>query len=108
MITEKIIQEAVERLVQAANPEKIFLFGSYARGDINEQSDPDFLIVQKAVKNRRRQTVHLQDILRLMRIPEDIVVVSRNTFQEWENVKGTVFYEAKREGILYYDTLKDE
>jgi hypothetical protein len=30
VIPEKIIQEAVERLVRAANPEKIFLFGFYA------------------------------------------------------------------------------
>lgn len=103
MITEKIIQEAVERLIQAANPKKIFLFGSYARGDIGEQSDLDFLIVQKEVRNRRKETVHLQDILRPMRIPVDIVVVSEDTFQEWENVKGTVYYEAKREGILCHD-----
>jgi predicted nucleotidyltransferase len=103
MIPEKTIQEAVERLVEAANPEKIFLFGSYARGDIDEQSDLDFLIVQKEIKNRRQQTVYLQDILRPMRIPVDIVLVSEDTFQEWKNISGTIFYEAKQEGILCYD-----
>ena len=103
MISEQIIKEAVERLVKAARPQKIFLFGSYARGDAHERSDLDFLVVQKKTRNRRQETVYLQDILRPMRIPVDILIVNEATFNEWENVIGTVFNEAKHEGILYYD-----
>ena len=41
MISEQTIQQAVARLVVAANPSKIILFGSYARGDATEDSDLD-------------------------------------------------------------------
>jgi predicted nucleotidyltransferase len=47
MISEKTIQEAVELLRKAANPVRIILFGSYARGDITEESDLDFLVIEK-------------------------------------------------------------
>jgi predicted nucleotidyltransferase len=103
MISEQTIEEAVARLVEAAKPQKIFLFGSYARGDAHKQSDLDFLVVKREAKNRRKETVHLQDTLRPMRIPVDILVVSEAAFNEWEDVIGTVFNEIKREGILCYD-----
>lgn len=106
MISQKSVDEAVDRLVEAAKPQKIFLFGSYARGDAREGSDLDFLVVQKKVKNRRQAMVQLQDTLRPMRIPVDILVASEITFNEWENVVGTVFNEIKREGILCYDASK--
>ncbi len=47
MIPQRTIQEAVERLRKAANPVRIILFGSYARGDMKETSDLDFLVVEK-------------------------------------------------------------
>ena len=37
MISGEQIQQAVERLVVAAKPSKIILFGSYARGDATDR-----------------------------------------------------------------------
>jgi uncharacterized protein len=103
MISSATIQEAVDRLAQAAHPKKIFLFGSYARGEAGGQSDLDFLVIEETVKQRHRQMVYLQDILRPMRLPVDILVASEATFNEWADVTGTIFNEIKREGILCYD-----
>jgi predicted nucleotidyltransferase len=33
MITEQTLQDAVQRIVALANPRRVILFGSYARGD---------------------------------------------------------------------------
>ena len=55
MISQKTIQEAIKLLKKAANPVKIILFGSYARGDITEDRDLDFLIIEKEVKARRTE-----------------------------------------------------
>ena len=99
MITETTIQKAISLLVQSGHPSKIFLFGSYARGEANDRSDLDFLIVQKEVGNRRLASVHYHDASRLLRIPVDIIVASEATFQEWEEVAGTIFYE----GRICYD-----
>ncbi len=104
MISDELIAQAVARLVEAAHPQKIILFGSYARGDAGRQSDLDFLVVQQTVKNRRKTMVRLQDALRSLYVPADILVASQAQFDEWADVPGTVFYEAKNEGIVAYDS----
>ncbi len=104
MISEETIQEATKRLAKVAMPEKIFLFGSYARGDAREKSDLDFLVVERKVKNRRKEMVRLHDAIRSMRVPVDILVVSQSTFDEWANVPGTVIHKAVSEGELCYAT----
>ena len=106
MISKAIINEAVNRLVDAANPLQIFLFGSYARGEAGKRSDLDFLVIERKVKNRRKEMVRLNDSLRSLRIPVDILVASEKTFREWQDVVGTVFYEVKREGQLCYDASR--
>ena len=103
MITQTTISQAVELLVQASNPVRIYLFGSYARGDFTDRSDLDFLVLLKEVKNRHREIVHLHDVLQPLRIPVDILLASESTFHDWEDVIGTIFYVVKKEGQVCYD-----
>ncbi|MEW6358272.1 MAG: nucleotidyltransferase domain-containing protein [Planctomycetota bacterium] len=103
MISEQTIKEATKRLVSAAKPRKIYLFGSYARGDAREKSDLDFLVVERSVKGRRREMVRLHDAIRPMRIPADILVASESAFEEWADVPGTVMHKARTEGRLLYE-----
>lgn len=106
MITEEMIREATTRLINMASPEKIFLFGSFARQQGGEYSDLDFMIVQKRIESRRREVVRLYDALRPLRIPVDLLLTTETIFREWEDVPGTVFYEVKREGRLCYEASR--
>ena len=45
--TRAVIQEIVERLVAGYAPEKIILFGSYAYGQPDVDSDIDLLIIKR-------------------------------------------------------------
>ena len=103
MIPEATIQEAVRLLNEAANPIKIILFGSYARSDITEKSDLDFLVIEKELKARRVEMVQLSDVLRPLRIPVDVLVASEKVFNEWADTPGTVLYEAAKEGKVLYE-----
>ena len=102
VISQKTIQKSVELLKKAADPVKIILFGSYARGDITEDSDLDFLIIEKEVKARRMEMVRLRDVLSPLRIPVDVLVISEKTYEEWKDTPGTVIYEAALEGRVVY------
>ena len=59
MISEAIIQQVVERLVKAANPSKVILFGSYARGDATEDSDLDLMVIEQEVQNAGEEMIRL-------------------------------------------------
>ncbi len=97
------IRKAVDLLQQAAKPRKIILFGSHARGDAREDSDVDFLVIERSVPNRVAEMVRLRRILSPLRIPVDVRVVSEEAFREWSTTPGTVLYEAALEGKVLYD-----
>lgn len=46
---QRDIDEIVSQLVTHYKPEKIILFGSAARGDMNEDSDLDFFVIKSDV-----------------------------------------------------------
>jgi predicted nucleotidyltransferase len=102
MISEEMIQRAVDLLKSAAAPCRIILFGSYARGDAHENSDLDFLVVEPVVTARRREMVRLSEVLRPLRVPADVLVASERVFNEWRTIPGTVLYEAHKEGRVLY------
>lgn len=103
MTTEEIIQEAVKRLVDAAHPERIILFGSHARNEATPDSDLDFLVILPRVEDRRKEMVRLLDVLRGLPIPIDVLIFTPKDIEDWGNVRGTVLYPALREGIVLYD-----
>jgi predicted nucleotidyltransferase len=42
--TKAFLKEITEKIVRSVSPQKIVLFGSYARGEENAESDLDILI----------------------------------------------------------------
>ena len=102
MIDKSVIEKAARMLLQAAPPEsKVILFGSYARGDAHENSDLDFLVIEPRLSDRRREMVRLADVLRPLRVPAEVLVVSRERFEYWRDTPNTLYYDAATEGRTY-------
>lgn len=103
MISDGQIREAVAILVREAQPEKIILFGSYARGEATASSDLDLLVVEKEVAHQQAEMARLRRALSPLRIPVDILVadVSRLS-SSWANFPGSYLYDALREGEVLY------
>ena len=99
MIDRQTVDEAVRIVLEATPPgSEVILFGSYARGNPTEDSDLDFLVVEPIVRARRREMVRLRLVLRPLRIPVDVLVVSRAVFEAWKNLPNNVVSVAAREG----------
>ena len=103
MIPQKTILEAVDILRKAADPVKIMLFGSYAHGTPSMESDLDILVIERDLRARRKEMVRLRRLLRPLRIPVDIIVVSEKVFNEWVDTPGNIYYEAASEGRVMYE-----
>ena len=96
---EATVERAGRALVEATTtPTKVILFGSRARGDADDRSDFDFLVIEREVHNRFGEMVRLGRILGRLLIPADVVVVSQEHARKWESVKGTMIHEAMSEG----------
>ena len=103
MISEATIQQAVERLVAAANQSKVILFGSYARGDATEDPDLDLMVIERELPNKFEEMVRLRQELRPLRIPVDVLVYSQEYVDDWGHLPGSALYWALREGRVLHE-----
>ncbi|MDP4029842.1 MAG: nucleotidyltransferase domain-containing protein [Gallionella sp.] len=103
MISEQTIQQAVARLVAAANPSKVILFGSYARGDATEDSDLDLMVIEPEVVNQFDEMVRLRNVMGDMPVGVDLLVYSDREASRRSQVPGTLLYWAFKEGRVMYD-----
>ena len=102
MLSEAVVRCAINLLLDAAPAgSRVILFGSYARGDANDQSDLDFLVVEPDLKNRRRESVRLRQVLRPLGVPVDVLVVSDYVYEAWRDQPNSVLHEAAREGQVF-------
>ncbi len=73
-ITPELISYIVEKIIREIQPEKIILFGSYARGDFNQGSDLDMFIVKDSEESSRIMRRKVESLLWGRRFPVDLIV----------------------------------
>lgn len=99
MLSEDLIQDAGQRLVEAATkPAKVVVFGSHAQGSARTGSDLDLLVIEQELNDRNAEFVRLRRSLRGLGVAVDLIVVSEDNVAEWQDVPGTLINEALREG----------
>lgn len=102
MVDRQTIEQAAKILLDAApDGSKVILFGSHARGDARPGSDIDFLVVEPVLKSRYEEMIRLRQVLRPLRVPVDVLVVSAGVFNDWRDLPNTVIYDAAREGQVF-------
>jgi uncharacterized protein len=100
---DSILDEMVRRIVDQFHPEKIILFGSYARNEFTEDSDFDFLIVMPVENSQRQKANEIDLALADRTIPIDIIVVTPEQYESRKDLIGTIVNVAAVEGIIIYD-----
>jgi predicted nucleotidyltransferase len=100
---EPILAEMVNRLVAELRPERIYLFGSRARGDSRPDSDYDLLVVVTASD----LTAHRRDLMAFralcgVGVAKDVVVYTRDEFETRRRAASSLPATVLREGRLVY------
>jgi uncharacterized protein len=105
-VTEEVLSEMVQTIVREVDPERIYLFGSRARGDARQDSDVDLLIVVSepfGSKHSRFQEINrVYRALSSFRIPSDVLLYSSDEFARWSQSLNHVVGRCSREGKLLY------
>lgn len=103
MINKEVIEEVKNRLVATYNPVAIYLFGSYAWGTPNEDSDLDLLIIVDKSDERTFERVRVGfDALWGMGISKDLIVYTQEEFDVLSARITTLGYKIKKEGKVLY------
>ena len=101
-VQEKI-QEMVHRIVVQFAPEKIVLFGSYARGHADSDSDVDLLVIKSVTGSRRQERLAMRVALHGMGVAKDILLVTPEEVETSQRLPGTLIRSALREGKVLYE-----
>lgn len=97
------IREITRRVVAALQPERVVLFGSYAWGQPDAQSDVDlYVIVPDRDEPSYRAARRAYRALRGVRVPVDLVVRSRGESERNAGVVSTLDHEALARGVPVY------
>jgi predicted nucleotidyltransferase len=107
-ISEELIDRMAQQIVREVKPQRIVLFGSWARGEANEHSDVDLLVVEREPfeqnRSRRREAARIWRCLSGFRVPADILVFSIGEVTQWRDSRHHVIAKALREGKILYES----
>lgn len=80
---------------------RVIVFGSQARGEAQDDSDLDLLVIEPEVPNRFDEMARLSSLLGRQLIPADVVVLSNEAFEQERNLPNTLAWHAAREGQIH-------
>ena len=97
-----VLAATIRQVVAAAQPEKIVLFGSAARGTMGPDSDLDLLIIKAGPFNRHRVTTAIYRNLS-GDVAVDAIVVTPEEVERYRNSPSMAVCPALREGRVIYE-----
>ena len=100
---DNLIDDIVHRIVETAQPDKIILFGSRARGDARPNSDFDVLVIKESNEPRYRRSVPLYVALADLPAEVEVMVYTPEEIEEWRKVPQALVTTAVREGTTIYE-----
>lgn len=97
------IEVATQRLVAEFQPEQVWLFGSYAWGEPNADSDLDLMVVvQSSADNSLGRAQKAHRALRGLGVAKDVIVKTRAEVDRVKDLLPTLTYKILHEGKLLY------
>ncbi len=103
MIDTDKISEIVNKIAVGYNPDKIILFGSYASGNPNENSDLDLFVIKDTDLPRPQRTVQVRKMLYGSMIPIDLIVYTPQEINESKGNRFSFVYEVLNTGKALYE-----
>ena len=98
----RTLQEIIRRVVEVAQPERIILFGSAARGEMGPHSDVDLLVIAD-VEDRSAVTGRIHRRLRGEHAAVDAIVVTPADVARYRNSHALIIKPALQEGRVVYE-----
>jgi predicted nucleotidyltransferase len=99
---QDLLDEIVRRIVRVVHPQRIFLFGSAARGQLGPDSDLDLLVIVREPVHRRALAQEIYRNLHGFPLPVDVVVATERDVEQYGDRIGTILRPALREGEVIY------
>lgn len=103
--TPEKVDLAVNTAVQVAHPSRVFVFGSWARGEAALSSDLDLAVLVPEERKGELSELRRQITTQLERIPMsiDLILVSEGYFSQFGSSINSLYYKIANQGKLVYE-----
>jgi uncharacterized protein len=103
--TEEKVGLAVKTAIEIAHPSRVFVFGSWARGEATIDSDLDLAVL---LPERRRCEIpelerQIRRKLETTRMSIDLVMVTEDYFSQFRSSINSLYYKIANQGKLVYE-----
>jgi len=105
LIGKDKIAEIVNKIVSGYDPEKIILFGSYASGNPNKNSDLDLFVIKDTGLPRPQRAVQVRRLIYRSMIPIDLLVYTPKEVENSKNNKYSIVFEVFNSGKILYERI---
>lgn len=107
-VSPDVLEVIVERIVEVADPERIILFGSAARGEMGLHSDVDVLVVKENYDTMSRGELIEEIYMNLIGVAQavDIVIATPTELEEYRDNSAVIISPALSDGREVYHAQK--
>ena len=103
MFTKSQINNILEKIINGYDPEKIYIFGSYATKTANDDSDLDILIIKDTASSFFNRIREVRKLIQPQSLPVDIIAYTPTEFNEKKEFVNHIAYIVNKEGKLVYE-----
>jgi predicted nucleotidyltransferase len=101
----ELLGEAIDRIVNRVQPERIYLYGSHAYGQPHDDSDIDLLVITRDTSSpARQQVVAMYSALRGLLLPIEIKVDTRDEFERRSHWISSLERVVAEKGRIVYES----
>jgi len=103
--TAEKVDFAVKTAIETAQPSRVFIFGSWARGQASVNSDLDLAVLIPAERLNEIPELRRQISRRLepIRMSVDLVLVTEDYFAKFMSSINSIYYKIAKQGALVYE-----
>ena len=101
-LDQETLDDIIRRIVEVAQPERIVLFGSAARGGMTRNSDVDLLIIKEGGDADLRARIYKK--MYGVRVAVDAILVSPTDVERYKHSHALVIKSALQEGRVVYES----
>jgi uncharacterized protein len=102
-IPQKAIDQVVEQIAEKFKPQKIILFGSYARGNPRPESDVDLLVVMETPLKESKQSLEIRRYLDVL-FGLDLIVHTPKKLKARVDMGDWFLRDILKEGKVVYES----
>jgi predicted nucleotidyltransferase len=104
--TPEKVDQAVKTAVEIAQPSRVFIFGSWARGDATDSSDLDLAVLFPDDRKDELGELHrkISRELNGLRMSIDLIVATEGYAAEFISSVNSIYYKILHRGKLVYDS----